>query len=119
MSAEADRIVAPAAVTGGAERRASTRHAALREGRVMTVEGLGPAVLIVDISSGGALIRLRAPLELPQDLVLIDRATAFAHRASVVRRQELDVGLRFLRSQSLAGAVPPALEPARAWCRGG
>ena len=104
---------------GSVERRAAPRISALREGRLMTVEGLGPLVLIVDVSATGALVRLRSPVTLPQDVVLLDRLTVMAHRAIVVRRQELDVGLRFIRSQSLGGATPPALSAAKAWMRGG
>ena len=104
---------------GGAERRAAPRTSALREGRLMTVAGLGPVVLIVDVSATGALVRLRSPLTLPQDVVLLDRLTMMAHRATVVRRQELDVGLRFIRSQSLGAQTPPALAAAKAWVMGG
>ena len=102
---------------GSVDRRAAPRISALREGRLLTVGGLGPEVLIVDVSATGALVRLRAPLTLPQDVVLIDRRQAVAHRAVVVRRNELDVGLRFLKTQGLTGPVPPALEAAKAWCR--
>ena len=84
----------------------------------MLPEGLGPEVLIVDLSASGALIRLRAPTKLSLDLVLVDRKTAMAHRSVIARRQELEVGLRFLRSLSLLGDVPAALEPAKAWCLG-
>ena len=105
--------------TGGKERRAAPRASALREGRLMTVQGLGPIVLIVDLSVTGALVRMRTSLTLPQDVVLLDRLTMMAHRATVVRRQELDLGLRFIRSQSLSGQTPPALAAAKAWVTAG
>ena len=114
MTASASSTKPPAA-----ERRGAPRLVTLREGRLVLPDRMGPEVLIVDLSSTGALIRLRALDKLPLDLVLVDRKTRMAHRSVVARRQELEVGLRFLRSMSLAGAVPAPLEAAKAWCEHG
>ena len=100
----------------GVDRRVAPRVSALRDGQAFRPDGLAAALLIVDLSDTGARLRMRGGLVLPDDFVLADPHTWTAHRAQVVWRRDAEVGVRLLRSQSLRGVVPGALQPAKAFC---
>ena len=98
------------------DRRRHPRASVMRDGQAFRPDGLAASVLIVDISDGGARLRVRGGQVLPADFVLADPTTFLAHRATVVWRRDAEVGVRLLRSQSLRGVVPGALQPAKAFC---
>ena len=100
----------------GLDRRSRPRASTLRDGQAFRPDGLAAAVLIVDLSEDGARLRVRGGQTLPDDFVLADPLTCQAHRAAVVWRRDAEVGVRLLRSQSLRGVVPGALQPAKAFC---
>lgn len=98
------------------DRRAHQRTTVMRDGQAFRPDGLAASVLIVDISAGGARIRVRGGHALPDDFVLADPHTFQAHRCTVAWRRDAEVGVRFLRSHNLRGVVPGALQPAKAFC---
>lgn len=98
------------------DRRLQPRASIMRDGQAFRPDGLSAAVLIVDMSDGGARLRVRGGLSLPDDFVLADPATFLAHRAQVMWRREAELGVRLLRAQSLRGMVSGALQPAKAFC---
>lgn len=100
----------------GLDRRIQPRELVMRDGQAFRPDGLAASVLIVNLSEGGARLRVRGRQVLPDDFVLADPLTFQAHRASVVWRKDAEVGVRLLRSQSLRGVVPGALQPAKAFC---
>ena len=100
----------------GAERRVAPRMSVMRDGQAFRADGLAVPVLIVDLSDGGARLRQRGQVGLPADFVLVDPATFLAHRARVVWRQDAELGVQILRSQSLRGVVPGALQAAKSFC---
>lgn len=106
----------PSALAGAADRRLNPRLPSLHPGRLFMPDGAGLDVVIVDLSASGARVRLRRMAGVPTDLVLADRTTMIAHRASVVWSRDAELGLRLTRSLSLKGAVPEPLQAARAWC---
>lgn len=105
-----------AASTVAVDRRTSARTPVMREGQAFRPDGLSAPVLIVDLSEGGARVRVRGGMSLPADFVLVDPHTRLAHRAQVVWRKEAEVGVRLLRAQDLCGMVPAALLPAKRFC---
>lgn len=100
------------------DRRGAARSSVMREGQAFRPDGLSAPVLIVDLSDGGARLRVRGAVRLPDDFVLADPHTFLAHRAEVVWRKEAEVGVRLLRAQDLRGMVPAALLPAKRFCEG-
>lgn len=112
MSAQA----APAFPSVDPNRRLAPRATAMRDGQAFRPDGLAAIVLIVDLSEAGARVRVRGGQVLPDDFVVADPLTWVAHRAQVVWRKDAEVGVRFLKSQSLRGVVPGALQPAKAFC---
>ena len=113
MPAQAALVPLPSDIT---DRRTTSRLAAMRDGQAFRPDGLAATVLIVDLSDGGARLRIRGGQVLPEDFVLADPATWLAHRARVVWRRDAEVGVRLVKSQSLRGVIPGALHPARAFC---
>ena len=98
------------------ERRGAARASVMRDGQAFRPDGLAASVLILDLSEGGARLRVRGQVTLPDDFVLADPTTFTAHRARVVWRRDAELGVRLLRAQSLRGVVPGALHPAKAFC---
>ncbi len=98
-------------------RRLAPRASTLRDGQAFRFDGLAATILIVDLSDAGARIRVRGGQTLPDDFVLVDPTTWLAHRAQVVWRKDAEVGAKLLKSQSLRGVVPGALQPAKAFCQ--
>ena len=98
------------------DRRFQPRVSAMRDGQAFRPDGLAASVLIVNLSEDGARLRVRGGQALPDDFVLADPLTFQAHRARVAWRKDAEVGVRLLRSQSLRGVVPGALQPAKAFC---
>ena len=113
MPAQARSVPPP---SSSADRRTHPRTTVMREGQAFRPDGLAAAVLIVDMSEGGARLRIRGGQIVPDDFVLADSLTFLAHRAAVVWRRDAEVGVRLLRAQSLRGLVPAALHPAKAFC---
>ena len=111
MSASAPPFTSPAV-----NRRLTPRLDAMRDGQAFRPDGLAATVLIVDLSEGGARVRVRGGQVLPDDFVLADPLTWLAHRAQVIWRKDAEVGVRLLRSQNLRGVVPGALQPAKTFC---
>ena len=107
---------APALPQSFENRRRSPRATVMRDGQAFRPDGLAATVVIVDVSDEGARIRVRGGQVLPDDFVLADPATWLGHRARVVWRRDAEVGVRLLKSQSLRGVVPGALQPAKAFC---
>lgn len=101
----------------GDDRRTQARTPVLRDGRAFRPDGLAASVLIVDLSDGGARLRVRGGQILPDAFVLADPLTFQAHRAAVVWRRDAELGVRLLRSHDLRGVVPGALHPAKAYCQ--
>ncbi len=97
-------------------RRQSPRAAVMRDGQAFRPDGLAATVVIVDLSDEGARLRVRGGQTLPDDFVLADPVTWLGHRARVVWRRDAEVGVRLVKSQSLRGVVPGALQPAKAFC---
>ena len=119
MSAQASR--APRASLAplpdlSTDRRLQPRASVMRDGQAFRPDGLAASVLIVNLSDGGARLRVRGGQTLPDDFVLADPLTFQAHRAAVAWRKDAELGVRLLRSQSLRGVVPGALQPAKAFC---
>ncbi len=106
----------PSAFFPGAERRLAPRLSAMRDGQAFRPDGLAAPVLIIDLSDGGARLRLRGGQALPDAFVLADPATWTAHRVQVIWRRDAEVGVRLLKAQNLRGVVPGALQPAKAFC---
>lgn len=98
------------------DRRLQPRSSVMRDGQAFRPDGLAASVLIINLSEQGARLRVRGGQTLPDDFVLADPLTFQAHRARVVWRKDAEVGVRLLRSQSLRGVVPGALQPAKAFC---
>lgn len=113
MPAQAAALFPPSAAT---DRRLASRATVMRDGQAFRPDGLAAAVLIVNLSDGGARLRVRGGQALPDDFVLADPLTWCAHRARVVWRKDAEVGVRLLKSQNLRGVVPGALQPAKAFC---
>lgn len=109
--------MSPAPLASALDRRRDPRTAVMRDGQAFRPGGLDETVLIVDLSDGGARLRVRGAKTLPDDFVLADPSTFLAHRAQVIWRKEAEVGVRLLRAQSLRGAVPEAMAPAKAFCQ--
>ncbi len=101
------------------DRRISPRAAVMRDGQAFRPDGLAATVLILNLSDGGARLRVRGGQTLPDDFVLADPLTWLAHRAQVIWRKDAEVGVRLLRSQNLRGVVPGALQPAKTFCESG
>lgn len=81
--------------------------------------GAGPMpCTVVDISSGGARVKLGRGEGLPEEVVLVDLAAGLAWEARIAWRKDGDAGLRFARRHDLKGFVPANLLPAKTvWLR--
>ena len=53
--------------------------------------------VFVDVSEGGARIAVGKGVMLPRDVVLVDPATGFSHRAALVWRTTTEIGVRFVQ----------------------
>ena len=104
-----------AVISPGVDRRLHVRTHVMRDAQAFRPDGLSAPVLLLDLSEGGARLRVRG-VPLPDDFVLADPLTFTAYRAQVVWRKDAEVGVRLLRAQSLLGAVPAALQPVKAFC---
>ena len=73
--------------------------------------------LIGDMSVGGARVRVKPGLAVPNELYLVHLNEWFAYEARVVwRRADGNMGLAFRRSFDLDGAIRPDLRTMREFC---
>jgi hypothetical protein len=95
-------------------RRKHTRVPVDHRSRLLHSTG-APQSLIIDISAGGAKIRLDRDEVVSGGVVLVDLVTGHAFTGAVAWRKDLEVGVRFTTRHDLRGLVPGHLRIAKSF----
>jgi hypothetical protein len=100
------------------DKRRHPRVLVNRPCRLVQPKAAPTAGTIVDISAGGARVRLGRADALPQQLVLVDLTEGLAFEAEIAWRKDTEIGLKFLRRHDLKGLAPAHLLAAKTvWLR--
>jgi hypothetical protein len=93
------------------DRRRTPRLKVELEGRVFPGS---ERCLIVNLSDGGACVRMSPPRPVGEDVVLVEWDSGRAHDGQVVWAIGEEFGMRFIRSCMLQGRAPIALTEVKA-----
>ena len=102
------------------ERRAAVRGRVLLGGKLVYGQGDRSADCVIrDLTELGARIRLASDIRIPDEVWLIILRSGIAHRAVVVWRSWLGIGLKFVDSVDLRIPIPEPLRHLhRLWLEG-